>query len=106
MLTPTLRGSCIRNRQGGGFPLQWPVANQHQCMGGHGMKHLVKFWDSPLSPRPVAIDFLTADSFADAMEKAAAHAEVLRSEFDGRLGYSIEDEAGRTLLVRPGERLA
>ena len=74
--------------------------------GGHGMKHLVKFWDSPLSPRPVAIDFLTADSFADAMEKAAAHAEVLRSEFDGRLGYSIEDEAGRTLLVRPGERLA
>jgi hypothetical protein len=79
--------------------------DQHQH-GGHGMKHLVKFWDSPLSPRPVAIDFLTADSFADAMEKAAAHAEVLRSEFDGRLGYSIEDEAGRTLLVRPGERLA
>ena len=74
--------------------------------GVHGMKHLVKFWDSPLSRRPVAIDFFTADSFADAMERAAAHAEVLQSEFDGRLGYSIEDEAGRTLLVRPGERLA
>jgi len=70
------------------------------------MKHLVKFWDSPLSPRPVTIDFLTADSFAEAMEKADAHAEVLRKEFDDRVGYSIEDEVGHTLLVRPGERLA
>jgi hypothetical protein len=61
-------------------------------MGVHGMKHLVRFWDSPLSRRVVAIDFLTADSFADAMEKAAAHAELLRSEFDGRLGYSIQRE--------------
>jgi hypothetical protein len=70
------------------------------------MKHLVKFWDSPLSPRPVAIDFLTADSFAGAMERAAVHAELLREKYDGRLGYSIEDETGRTVMVRPGERLA
>ena len=70
------------------------------------MKHLVKFWDSPLSPGPVAIDFLAADSFAEAMEKAAAHAEVLQKKYDDRLGYSIEDESGHTVLVRPGKRLA
>ena len=70
------------------------------------MKHLVKFWDSPLSPGPVAIDFLAADSFAEAMSKAAAHAEVLQKKYDDRLGYSIEDESGHTVLIRPGKRLA
>ena len=69
------------------------------------MKHLVRFWDSPLSSRPVAIDLLTANPFADAMDKAAARAEAMQNEFDGRLGYIIEDESGRTLLIRPGERL-
>jgi hypothetical protein len=52
------------------------------------------------------IDFLTTDSFAEAMEMAAARAEVLRGKYDDRLGFSIEDDAGRTLLIRPGERLA
>jgi hypothetical protein len=68
------------------------ITDQRHALGVDGMKHLVKFWDSPLSTRPVAIDLLTADSFADAMDKAAAHAEMLRKHFDGRLGYSIEDE--------------
>jgi hypothetical protein len=61
------------------------------------MRHLVKFWDkSRSSPIPVAIDFLTAVSLSDAVNKAAERLRVLKEKYGDRVGYRIEDEAGHT----------
>jgi len=68
------------------------------------MKYIVKFWDDPFSRAPVAIDFLSTDTYGGAVEKAAARAETLRRQYNDRVGYFIEDETGRIIMVGPGKR--
>jgi hypothetical protein len=68
------------------------------------MPYTVKFWDNPFSTVPMEIDFLTADTYAAAMEMAAARVKELREKYDDRVGYFIEDESGRVMMTGPGRR--
>ena len=65
------------------------------------MKHLVKFWDkSRVSPIPVAIDFLIAESLSDAVDQAGQRLPILKKKYRGdRIGYAIEDEAGHSCRI-------
>ena len=53
-----------------------------------------------MSPIPVAIDFLIAESLSDAVDKAAKRLPILKKKYRGdRIGYVIEDEAGHTCRI-------
>jgi hypothetical protein len=64
------------------------------------MTHLVRFWDkSRCAPIPVAIDFLTAGSLPEAIEKAAKRQRALKKKHRCRIGYDIQDDAGHRCQV-------